>query len=94
VLNIVIKCTSFVTFTHFDYNTEVTDKKNQMEKFMNNEKHPIHPNDFIKYIKKIGENIHNEDYPTIINEIINDYAISNVLYEKFVSFFNLFFSTK
>jgi hypothetical protein len=65
-----------------------------MQKFMNDDKHSIHPNDFIKYIKKIGENIHNEDYPNIINEIINDYAISNVLYEKFVSFFNLFFPTK
>jgi hypothetical protein len=68
--------------------------KNQMEKFINNEKHSIHPNDFIKYLKRIGENINSEDYPTMINEIINDYAISNVLYEKFVSFFNLFFSTK
>jgi Ca2+-binding EF-hand superfamily protein len=91
-MNTVIKCTSFITFTYFDQN--VSDKKNHMERFMNDEKHPIHPNDFIKYLKKIGENITNEDYPSIINEIINDYAISNVLYEKFVSFFNLFFSQK
>ena len=92
-MSIVIKCTSFITFTHFDH-LEPTENKNKMERFMNDEKHSIHPNDFIKHLKKIGENIHSEEYPTVINEIINDYAISNVLFEKFVSFFNLFFSTK
>ena len=66
-----------------------------MEKFMltNSENTEVDNfiNDFIKNMKKISEKISIENFPSVINEILNDFAISNTLFSKFRIFFNLFF---
>jgi hypothetical protein len=107
VLETLIRCTCFISFTLANQATDLS--TNHIERFMciandkidktpdnkdNNNLKKIDLNLFIKYLKKIVERTPNEEYPKVLNEILSDYGICHLMFEKFESYVNLFFSNK
>jgi hypothetical protein len=99
LLETLIRCTCFIAHTH---DIEESGERNiNIYKFIGctrseglSHQHQVTLSGFIKYLKKIIEILPNDSYPKILKDILSDYGICHLLFEKFENFFNIFFSNK
>jgi hypothetical protein len=95
VFETIVRCTCFISFVSHHTNEL---EGNNLRRFLLDEDienlRKIELNQFIKYLNKIIELSPNEEYPKVLKDILSDYAICQLIFEKFEGYINLFFSNR